>query len=211
MRQLLKTPCQSIWQGFCYYVGMKWIVGIDEVGRGPVAGPVAVCACAVSVAEYKKINWRGLSDSKKMTVKARNEWFKKALELKIRHSVVYKSSVFIDKKGISFAIRSCISEGLKNIKLKPKDCLILLDGSLKAPSEYKNQKTIIRGDQKEKIISLASVIAKVSRDKKMESLHKKHPKYNWARNKGYGTRQHYQAIQKHGLTKLHRQTFLTKI
>lgn len=190
---------------------MKWTIGIDEVGRGPVAGPVAVCACAIPLVQYKKMKWRGLSDSKKMTVKARNEWYKKALELKIKHSVVYKSNAVIDQKGISFAIKACISQVLKDLNLKPKDCTVLLDGLLKASKEYKNQKTIIKGDQKEKIISLASVIAKVSRDKKMELLHKKYPEYNWAQNKGYGTKEHYKAIKKHGLTSLHRSTFLTKV
>jgi ribonuclease HII len=194
---------------------MKWIVGIDEVGRGPVAGPVAVCTCAISITQYKKLKWLGLNDSKKMSVKSRNEWYKKALELKqngsIKYSVIYKSNVVIDQRGISFAIRSCISEALKNLNLKPKNCRILLDGSLKAPKEYKNQRTIIKGDQKEKIISLASVIAKVSRDTKMELLHKKYPKYNWVANKGYGTKEHYRAIRKYGQTLLHRKTFLTKI
>ena len=190
---------------------MKWVIGIDEVGRGPVAGPVAVCACAIPSTQYKKIKWRGLNDSKKMTAKARNEWYKKALELKIKYSVVYESSLTIDKRGVSFAIRSCISGALKDLKLRPKDSMVLLDGSLKAPEEYKNQKTIIKGDQKEKVISLASVIAKVSRDRKMELLHKKHPKYAWAQNKGYGTKEHYKAIKKYGLTGLHRKTFLATL
>ncbi len=182
---------------------MKWIIGIDEVGRGPVAGPVAVCACAMPITYYKKIKWIGLNDSKKMSVRARNEWYKKALEMKINYSIVYKSNIIIDQKGISYAIRSCISEALKNLKLSPKDCLVLLDGSLKAPEEYKNQK--------EKIISLSSVIAKVSRDRKMEALHKKYPKYNWNTNKGYGTKEHYRTIRKYGITSLHRKTFLTKV
>lgn len=188
-----------------------WIIGVDEVGRGPVAGPVAICACAIPLARYKKMRWLGLNDSKKMTAKARNQWYKKALELKINYSVVYKSNTIIDNKGISFAIKASISQALKNLKLKSDDCVVLLDGSLKAPEEYKNQKTIIKGDQKEKIISLASVIAKVSRDRKMEAFHKKYPKYNWARNKGYGTREHYGAIHRYGLTPLHRKTFLTKV
>jgi cysteine sulfinate desulfinase/cysteine desulfurase-like protein len=77
--------------------------------------------------------------------------------------------------------------------------------------EYKNQKTIIKGDQKEKIISLASVVAKVDRDKKMNSFHKKYPQYLWSKNKGYGTREHYRAIRKNGLTILHRKSFLASI
>ena len=147
-----------------------------------------------------------------MTVTARQKWFAEAVLLQrkgiIKYSVIYRSSTVIDKKGIAPAIRECILEALKNIDLRPKDCTVLLDGSLKAPKEYTNQRTIIKGDQKEQIISLASVIAKVSRDKKMVALHKKYPLYNWAQNKGYGTREHYRAIRKNGLTPLHRRSFL---
>jgi ribonuclease HII len=192
----------------------KWVIGIDEVGRGPVAGPVAVCACAVLISKYKKSNWKGLTDSKKMTIKNRELWHKEALKLRavghVDFSVVYRSNNFIDRKGISHSIRECVAEALCDLGLNPQDCVVLLDGSLSAPKEYSNQTTIIKGDQKEKIISLASVIAKVSRDKKMEIFHKKYPKYLWQKNKGYGTKGHYQAIRSNGLTPLHRKTFLTK-
>lgn len=194
---------------------MKYIIGIDEVGRGPIAGPVTVCACVISLTDYKKIKWSGLDDSKKLSQKNREAWHQKSKELKkkglINYAVIYKSSIFIDKRGISLAIKECIAEALEKLNLNPKDCKVLLDGSLKAPKEYKNQKTIIKGDQKEKIISLASVIAKVSRDRKMELLHKKYPKYNWLKNKGYGTVEHYKALKKYDHTNLHRKSFLTKI
>lgn len=190
----------------------KWIIGIDEVGRGPVAGPVAVCACAIEVSNYRKIKKGNLNDSKKMTSGNRDIWYQKSIEMKtsglIKYSVAYKSNLFIDKKGISLAIRECIALALNNLKIKPNNCVVLLDGSLKAPKEYLNQRTIIKGDMKEKIISFASVIAKVSRDKKMELLHRKYPQYNWRSNKGYGTKEHYRAILKHGKTQLHRKTFL---
>jgi ribonuclease HII len=193
----------------------KWIIGIDEVGRGPVAGPVAVCGCAIREFDYKRSIWKGLNDSKKLSPKTRELWYKEAIKLKtsgkINFSVAYRSNAFIDKYGISLALKKCIEEALKNLKLNSKDCKVLLDGSLKAPKEYLNQKTIIKGDQKEKIISMASVIAKVSRDKKMEILHKKYPKYNWFKNKGYGTREHYKAIGSQGITTLHRKTFLKKL
>ena len=192
----------------------KWIIGIDEVGRGPVAGPVAVCACAIPLLKYRKVKWKGLTDSKKMTATAREKWFDEAVKLKrlgiIKYSIVYRSNLVIDKKGIAPAIRECIAQGLKNLDINPRDCTVLLDGSLKAPKEYMNQKTIIKGYQKEQTISFASVIAKVSRDKKMVAFHKKHPSYNWAQNKGYGTKEHYRAIAKHGLTLLHRKSFLTR-
>jgi ribonuclease HII len=185
------------------------------VGRGPVAGPVAVCVCAMSISEYRKMSWDKLNDSKKMSLKLRELWSKEACKMKkdskLKFSVIYRSAIFIDKKGISVAIKSSIEEGLQKLNLKPNDCQVLLDGSLKAPKEYKNQKTIIKGDQKEKIISLASVVAKVDRDKKMNSFHKKYPQYLWSKNKGYGTREHYRAIRKNGLTILHRKSFLASI
>jgi ribonuclease HII len=192
-----------------------WVIGIDEVGRGPIAGPVTVCACAIKLDKYKNVKWSGLTDSKKMTPRKREEWYKKAIYLKqkedINYFVAYKTNKFIDKNGISLAIKKCIESVLKNLNLDPKNCLVLLDGGLKAPKEYINQKTIIKGDLKEKIISFASVIAKVSRDKKMNLLSKTFPEYLWENNKGYGTKDHYIAIEKYGITNLHRRSFLKKI
>ena len=86
----------------------------------------------------------------------------------------------------------------------------MLDGGLKAPEEYKNQKTIIKGDVKEQVIALASICAKVSRDRKMRGWAKKHPNYGFDVHKGYGTKRHYEAIQMHGLLPLHRKTFYKK-
>lgn len=193
----------------------KWIVGIDEVGRGPIAGPVAICVCAMPQSEYEKSKWLGLTDSKKLTKLARENWYQEAIKMqsagKVVFSLTYRTNKFIDKNGISVAILECIKEGLIKINLNPKSCIVLLDGSLKAPVEYKNQKTVIKGDQKHKIISLSSVIAKVSRDKKMELFHKKYPKYNWKGNKGYGTKEHYSLIYQHGLSDLHRKTYLTNL
>jgi ribonuclease HII len=205
----------GFWGLFCYDIDMKWIVGIDEVGRGPVVGPVAVCACAILDKDYKKLKRLKFTDSKKMSEKSRNTWYKIFLEMKkrseIKFCVVYKTNKFIDKNGISKSLKECITIALKNLCLDPKEATVLLDGALRAPDIYKNQKTIIKGDQKEKIISLASIVAKVSRDQKMLLLHKKHPLYSWNKNKGYGTKDHYKAMKKFGLSELHRNTFLTKL
>lgn len=194
---------------------MKWVVGVDEVGRGPLAGPVYVCAVAMPQSAYKKAPWGILTDSKQMTAKNREVWSTKAKELeavgKIRIAVASKSAKQIDAKGIAVCIRACIAENLEKLGLNPKDCLVLLDGSLKAPFEYKNQQTIIKGDSKEKIISLASVVAKVARDAYMVSQHKKYPAYNWIENKGYGTKAHREALKKKGVTVLHRRSFLFRL
>jgi ribonuclease HII len=193
---------------------MKWVIGIDEVGRGPLAGPVYVCAVAMPEKAYKTMQWGMLNDSKQMTAKNREVWGKGARELqkagKIKIAVTSRTAQQIDAKGIAVCIRECITANLKKLDLAPKDCMVLLDGSLKAPIEYKNQQTIIKGDSKEKIISLASVVAKVTRDAYMVGQHKKYPMYRWDRNKGYGTLEHRTAIRK-GITALHRSTFLTRL
>lgn len=199
----------------CYYESMKWVIGIDEVGRGPLAGPVYVCAVAMPEKAYKSMRWGILNDSKQMTVKHREQWSKEAklLEQKgaIKIALARRTALQIDAKGIAVCIRECIAENLKKLALDPKDCNVLLDGSLKAPLEYKKQQTIIKGDSKEKIISLASVVAKVARDAYMVSLHKKHPAYGWDKNKGYGTLAHRVALKKKGATILHRRSFLSRL
>ena len=190
---------------------LVWIVGVDEVGRGPIAGPVAVCACMMRLSLYKKIKWKGLTDSKKMTEKHRVAWYTEAVRLKekgdLSYSVSFISSDVIDRKGIVVAIEQALRKSI-TIAADTKRSIVLLDGGLRAPSIFSHQQTIIKGDQKEKIISLASVIAKVSRDKKMKQLHKKYPVYEWGRNKGYGTSAHYRALKEYGHSPLHRKSFL---
>lgn len=192
-----------------------WIVGIDEVGRGPIAGPVTVCAVAMRVDFYKKTRWVGLTDSKKLSVSQREKWCAKAKQLekegKIRIAIASKSAAIIDKKGISACIKSCIRTCLKKIDLKPVNTHVLLDGSLKASKEYISQETVIKGDQIHKIISLASVVAKVSRDAYMAKIDAAYPGYGWAHNKGYGTKSQYQALKKLYSTRLHRKSFLKGI
>lgn len=190
----------------------RYIVGIDEVGRGPVAGPVYVCAVAIPEDLYKKTKWVGLTDSKLMTPKSRDKWYERAVELekegKIQFALARKSALQIDQQGIAVCIKSCVNMTLKKLGLDPRQCDVRLDGGLKAPLVYKKQQTIIKGDRKEKAISLASVIAKVSRDRLMEQLHKQYPYYAWEANKGYGTRVHMAKIKEKGLSALHRKTFL---
>jgi len=198
---------------------MKWIVGIDEVGRGPLAGPVYVGVVAMPQSVYKRANWHtslaGLKDSKQMTANAREAIHAAARAIEKWGALLVatsnRSAKMIDKKGIAVCIRECIAENLRKLELDPKDCTVLLDGGLKAPAEYKKQQTIIKGDDSENIISLASVMAKVERDHYMVALTPKHPNYGWDKNKGYGTKAHIAAIKKMGLTPFHRQTFLTRI
>jgi ribonuclease HII len=193
----------------------SWIIGIDEVGRGPLAGPVYVCAIAMPLALYKKARWKGLRDSKQLTELARERWHATAQRLcakqKIRIALSSQSANHIDEFGITASIRACITIVLRDLALDPSDCLVLLDGGLKAPVVYCHQETVIRGDDTHKIISLASVVAKVTRDALMKQLHKEYPLYHWYRNKGYGTKAHQAALMSFGHTVLHRKSYLTHL
>lgn len=192
-----------------------YIIGIDEAGRGPLAGPVSVgvVACKISNSKFQIFKrLKGIKDSKKLNEKQREEWFKKLKELEkagiIKTAVSFSSAKIIDEKGIVFAIRRALAMSLKKLKIKPNECEVLLDGSLYAPSEYKKQKTIIRGDDKIPVISAASIIAKVSRDRLMKRLAKKFPDYGFEKHKGYGTKAHYNTIKKYGISDIHRKSFL---
>lgn len=193
----------------------QWIIGIDEVGRGPLAGPVTVCAVAMPYAAYKKARWVGLTDSKQLSPKQREVWHAKARALEqeatIKIALVSQTAVQIDRKGISSCIRACIAKSLQLLNLDPTKTKVLLDGGLKAPAEYTDQTTVIKGDQRHKIISLASVVAKVTRDAYMTKMDATYPGYGWARNKGYGTASHYKALKKLYITRLHRKSFLRGI
>lgn len=202
---------------------ISWIIGIDEVGRGPLAGPVSVCACVLpyhtSVKEsYKKFlktytkEIKGLpkihmKDSKKLSATERDGWKKFLSTTHAKFIYAEATAKDIDKKGIAVCIRNLIDVVLKN----EKDCLILLDGGLKAKDTFTNQKTIIKGDEKEMVISFASIYAKVTRDEYMKKASKKFSLYGFDIHKGYGTKMHRELIQKHGLSSLHRKSFCSRI
>lgn len=196
---------------------MKTIVGIDEVGRGPLAGPVTVCAVACSENTYKiLIKNKNLpktgKDSKKLKKEEREKYSKILINLqkegKIKFKIVHISNKIIDSKGISFSIKKALGKCLVGIKVVPTNSKILLDGGLKAPREFKNQKTIIKGDEKEKIISWASILAKVSRDRLMTKAGSVYSQYGFEIHKGYGTKRHIEMIKKHSLSVIHRETFI---
>jgi ribonuclease HII len=189
---------------------MKYLIGIDEAGRGPLAGPVAVGAVVVSRAfDWKQVI--GAKDSKQMTPASREHLYATMTALRTRgalnFAVAFSSSSVIDRRGIVFAVHSALARCLTMLEADPLTCEIRLDGSLHAPVEFTKQITIIRGDQSEPIISLASIAAKVERDRLMCRLAKKHPAYALEVHKGYGTRIHREAIMKNGLSEIHRRSF----
>lgn len=192
---------------------MTYIIGVDEAGRGPLAGPVAVGTVKIKKG-FNPDFFKGIKDSKKLKEKDREDWFAKAQEARVEgrldFAVSLVSEKIIDKKGISFALRLGISRNLKKLRADSKD-KIFLDGSLFAPAEFINQETIIKGDEKVAVISLASICAKVTRDRYMTRLSKKHPQYGFEKHKGYGTKMHTEAIRKHGVLVIHRKSFLKSI
>jgi ribonuclease HII len=199
---------------------MKYIIGIDEVGRGPLAGPVTVgfvmCKKEVykSLSRSRRLPPKGF-DSKKLTASERKKYsenislFTKAAI--VNSGVVHISSKIIDKKGIAVAIKMAVKKIFDGLEVSNKEVSVLLDGGLKAPVEFPAQKTIIRGDEKEKIIAWASIVAKVARDEIMAKAHKKFPEYGFVEHKGYGTLYHRKAIAKHGLCPLHRRSFCANL
>lgn len=217
------------------------IVGVDEVGRGPIAGPVCVCAFSLKEDEYesfvkeaKEFLGLPLRDSKKLTKKYREKWFSYLKKQKEKgvcdYQMTFVSNEMIDKFGIAKCIQKAIDESLRKVtqpeilferssdeggkrarpfqKESPASFHILLDGGLKARDEFKNQKSYIKGDELYPIISFASIMAKVSRDKIMENYAKEYEGYGFDKNVGYGTKAHYEAIKKYGLTKIHRKSFI---
>lgn len=182
------------------------------MGRGPLAGPVAV---GVVVATKKALRaFRAIKESKQLTPAQREAWCARILnELSpnLRYSVAFVSARMIDNKGIAPAIRTALSRALRQTGVQPSECTVLLDGGLRAPIEFARQQTIIRGDEKETVIAMASVVAKVLRDRRMYALAKKYPQYGFERHVGYGTARHIAAIKKYGFTPEHRKSFCTRI
>ncbi len=197
---------------------MKIVIGIDEVGRGPLAGPVCVCAFELRITDDELKIEKGqlkLKDSKKLSQKQREAWMTIIetwqKEGKCDFAVSYTEAEEIDRIGLSQAIKNTLSSSLLKLADPEVDPLILLDGGLYAPEIFKNQKTIIKGDEKEPAISFASIVAKVHRDQLMAEYAKQYPEYGFESHVGYGTKAHYAAIKKHGLTPLHRRSFLKNL
>jgi ribonuclease HII len=191
----------------------KWIIGVDEAGRGPLAGPVAVGMVKVLV----DFDWSlvpGVGDSKQIKEADRERIFALAKELRHKQeldfAVAMVGSSVIDDKGISYAIRLAIKRNITRLKLDPAECDFKLDGSLVAPVEF-TQETIIKGDATEPVIGLASIVAKVTRDKYMEKAARHFFQYGLEEHKGYGTKKHREAIAKYGKSPIHRASYCKNI
>jgi len=213
----LDVVLTMFFQCACYIAYMQeytYIAGVDEAGRGPLAGPVAV-GVVVASADLDMDVIEGITDSKKLTAPQRESWLEKIKEIQsstnLQYTVAYANNDEIDKFGITEATKQALQSCITDTHcIDPDNTKILLDGNLSAPNSFTNQHTITKGDIKEPLISAASICAKVLRDEKMQKYHKQHPEYGFASHKGYPTQTHYAAIEEHGPCKIHRKSYLTK-
>ncbi len=200
----------------------NYTIGIDEVGRGPLFGPVAVGVVLVP-ANFSWSLLEGVTDSKKLTAKKREVFYQKALILRHKGTIDFAVKMVkagtIDKIGIVKAINLALQRGLSQIErrnnlVSSRDLVtVKLDGGLKAPTKYLNQQTIIKGDSKELVIGLASIVAKVERDNHLDklALRPEYKEYGLLAHKGYGTSFHLKTIRKLGLTAEHRRSFCRRL
>ena len=184
--------------------GFSFICGVDEVGRGPWAGPIVAVATIIMNHESRILNLP-INDSKRLTEARREEIFEIVKDDKnIHHSVAFISAEEIDKIGLGVANHLVLKKAVEGLSQKP-DC-VLVDSFVINDLGIKQEK-IIKGDAKIFSIALASIIAKVSRDRYMRELAKKYPGYGFEQHKGYGTKKHQEAIEKYGICQEHRRSF----
>ena len=185
-------------------LGYKYICGIDEVGRGCLFGPVTAAAVIMPLSlENNKDIINGIEDSKKLTAKKREELSKKIIEKSISYSIYSISEKTIDEINILNATKLAMINAVKNLKIKPD---ILFIDALKIDIDIK-QISIIKGDLKSYSIGCASILAKDCRDEIMNNLPEEYQKYKISKNKGYGTKEHLEAIKKYGPSNMHRFSF----
>lgn len=199
---------------------MQYVIGIDEAGRGAIAGPISVGAVLVPL----DFDWREvfriiakkrqrpkLRDSKQLTAQQRDVLYEYiAAHGRLRHAVALVGADAIDAIGIVNAAHEAAALALKELGASPERAHILLDAGLRVPDQW-NQESFIRGDETIPAISFASIMAKVTRDRFMERLSEKYTAYNFAQHKGYGTLAHRKAIARTGFCDIHRTTFCTRI
>lgn len=205
----------SFWETRLFFAMLvqmeRYVLGVDEAGRGPLAGPVAVGVVRVAEGFDVAKEFPGVKDSKVLSEKKREALFE-MLEARVaqgdaRYVVAFEDAFRIDQEGIAVVIRDAVAKSLKTLQPDARFARVYLDGSLKAPLAYA-QETIIDGDALIPIISLASVAAKVLRDRLLCDLAATYPGYGFEKHKGYGTKSHYEMIAKLGPSPIHRRTYL---
>ena len=184
-------------------------VGIDEVGRGAIFGPVFSAVVVLTEKNKFTLKQFGVKDSKKLTPQKRKFLLPKILLLSSDYGIGQSSAREIDKLGIRVATEMSMMRALKKLKVNPTE--ILIDGSLPLRPWKGVQKNIVSGDSKFTAIASASIVAKVSRDNLMERLEKQYSGYSIFKNKGYGTKEHFSSLKANGATNLHRKSFLSRL
>jgi len=190
--------------------GYACVAGIDEAGRGPLAGPVVACALTACVKLKRNKNFKLLRDSKKLSASERKRFYNLLTDCSsIEWGIGRVSEKVIDKINIFQATKLAMVRAVRNLekKLGRKADFLLLDGNFNIPMQNISQKAIVKADEKVFSCTAASVIAKVSRDRLMVKYHKKYPQYGFDRHKGYGTKQHFAALQEYGPCEIHRKSF----
>ena len=196
---------QDMWsiENTWFEKGFEIICGVDEAGRGPLAGPV--CAAAVILPPNAEIP--GLNDSKKLSDKKRRELFPVIKEQAIAYGIGLASHYEIDEINILQATYLAMERALAQLTVKPD--IALIDGN-RAKDFGLPVRTVVKGDSLSMNIAAASILAKVTRDDLMQELAEKYPQYGFEVHKGYGTKAHYEALRAHGASEIHRKSFLKK-
>lgn len=184
-----------------YDMGKYLVAGVDEVGRGPLAGPV-VCACVIMPFDCKI---EGIDDSKKLSEKKREMLYDQIIKCAVAYNVEYVFQDEIDDINILNATKKCMSKAINNLSVKPDVVLVDAVTGLNTDCELMS---IIHGDALSYNIGASSIVAKVSRDRFMNELDKKYPQYGFAKNKGYGTKAHMDALREFGPCEVHRKSFI---
>jgi len=196
----LASHNNSRYENYLKEEGYKYIAGVDEVGRGPLCGPVVTCACILP----DNYELPGLTDSKKITEKKREELYEILIKDCISYKIGIKDNKEIDRVNIREATKEAMYDSINGLDVKPD--YVLID-AMELEDLTIPYKAIIKGDYKSKSISAASIIAKVTRDRMMIELDKKYPEYGYAKHKGYPTKAHIEAVEKYGVKDFYRMTF----
>lgn len=187
-----------------YEEGYELVCGVDEAGRGPLAGPV----CAAAVILPRGLLIPGLDDSKKLSEKKREELFEVIKEKALCYAIAFASVEEIEEHNILAATFIAMNRAIS--QLDPKPSIALIDGNRTAGIEIESR-SVVKGDSKCADIAAASILAKVTRDRYMLQMAEKFPQYHFEKHKGYGTKLHYEALREHGPSEIHRMSFLKKM
>jgi len=202
-KQRLKLEEMLSFEKELWSAGKEFIAGVDEVGRGPLAGPVVTAAVILP----KDFSLLGVDDSKKLTPKRRDELFEQIKQSAVCWAIGRREPARIDEINILEATKEAMADAIKALPVKPDHVLI---DAVRLPGLDMPQTSIVKGDARSVSIAAASILAKVTRDREMAEMAKIYPGYSFESNKGYGTAAHYEGLRAQGPCPIHRKTFLPK-